>query len=118
MWYSFAFIIQIYLHLLKSLILNTCYDSIFRKCMKNHHHVGKETKNAFGQPVIKSRMFLEYWYFNFSPEVKIVHWNVISYVTPVGQKGGEKKQNKWVFRMRSYTGIRCRGKILGEKVEE
>lgn len=30
-------------------------------------------------------------------------------------KKEEKKQNKWVFRMRSYTGIRRRGKILGEK---
>lgn len=30
-----------------------------RKCMKNHHHLGKETKSAFGQRVTQPLRFLE-----------------------------------------------------------
>lgn len=68
--------------------------------MKNHHHLGKETKNAFGQPVFKLLRFLEPLKFKLGKFLSLIIcafffsrrlMKLMSYVTPVEQKRGENK---------------------------
>lgn len=97
----------------------------FRNCMKNHHHLGKEIKNAFGQPMIKSQFFraltfkcvklwslITFWFFFSESEDSLLKHNLLC--STCGTKG-RKKQNKWVFRMRTYAETTGGGRALEKK---
>lgn len=91
------------------------------------HHLGKETKSAFGYPTINHLAFracnlnfvklwslITFWF--FSLHIRIVYWSTVSYVILVGQKEEKgSKINGYVGWRVIWNGTKDRRRTVGKK---
>ena len=98
--------------------------------MKNHHHLGKETKNAFGQPVIKPLRVFRALKFKLGKFLSLIifpfffsrrQFNeayLLCCISGTKERGKESKINECLGQGLIWELETEERKALGEKIEE